>query len=170
MGERIDHIATCKNLRPEEELLPHKEGGSNVDGDESGGTSPSRHGAGAGILVPRSLMAMAAEIGIASGEKGSRIRVSARRFKYMPKGGIGGASGGPGAPPARPGGGGGVPTGPLGPLWPPRPPFGSSVVPDMLIFYIFFLDFSGQFSKRENLKYKNSRKQKLALGCTGLVS
>ena len=51
--------------------------GSIVDGDESGGTSPSRHSGNTGILVPRSLFAMAAEIGIASGEKGSRIRVSA---------------------------------------------------------------------------------------------
>ena len=81
------------------------EGGSNVDGDESGGTSPSRQGAGAGILVPRSLIAMAAEIGIASREKGSGIRVSATRFKYMPKGVARGAKGGPGAPPARLGGG-----------------------------------------------------------------
>ena len=53
------------------------EGGSNVDGDESGGTSPSQQGAGTGILVPRSLLAMAVEIGIASGEKGSVFRVSA---------------------------------------------------------------------------------------------
>ena len=75
------------------------EGGSNVDGDESGGTSPSRQGAGTGILVPRSLMAMAAEIGIASGEKGSGIRVSATRCTYMLKGGIRGGQGGPGAPP-----------------------------------------------------------------------
>ena len=81
------------------------EGGSNVDGDESGGTSPSRQGAGTGILVPRSLMAMAAEIGIASGEKGSGIRVSSTGVKYMPKGRISGGLGGPGAPPARPGGG-----------------------------------------------------------------
>ena len=81
------------------------EGGSNVDGDESGGTSPSRQDAGTGILVPRNLVAMAAEIGIASGEKGSGIRVSATRCKYMPKGGISGGLGGPGAPPARPGGG-----------------------------------------------------------------
>ena len=51
------------------------EGGSNVDGGESAGTSPSRQGAGAGVLVPLSLLAMAAEIGIASGEKGSRFRV-----------------------------------------------------------------------------------------------
>ena len=81
------------------------EGGSNVDGDESGGTSPSRQGAGTGILVPRSLMAMAAEIGIASGEKGSGIRVSSTVVKYMPKGVASRDLGGPGAPPARPGGG-----------------------------------------------------------------
>ena len=79
------------------------EGGSNVDGDESGGTSPSRQGAGTGILVPRSLMAMAAEIGIASGEKGSGIRVSATGVKYMPKGVARGAKGGPGGLARRPG-------------------------------------------------------------------
>ena len=79
------------------------EGGSNVDGDESGGTSPSRQGAGAGILVPRSLMAMAAEIGIASGEKGYVIRVSATGGKYMAKGVTRGGEGAPGAPLARPG-------------------------------------------------------------------
>ena len=100
------------------------EGGSNVDGDESGGTSPSRQGAGAGILVPRSLMAMAAEIGIASGEKGSGVRVSSTDVKYMPKGVARGATGGPGAPPARPRGGrlGRPPGAPLAPppalLWP----------------------------------------------------
>ena len=63
------------------------EGGSNIDGDESGGTSPSRQGAGTGILVPRSLLAMAAEIGIASGEKGSGIRVSSVGVKIGAKGG-----------------------------------------------------------------------------------
>src|SRR4051812_18711131 len=62
------------------------EGGSNVDGDESGGTSPSRQGAGTGILSPRNLMAMAAKIGIASGEKGSGIRVSFAGVKIGPKG------------------------------------------------------------------------------------
>src|SRR3954462_1610697 len=75
------------------------EGGSNVDGDESGGTSPSRQGAGTGILVPRSLMAMAAEIGIASGEKGSRIRVSGTHVKYRPEGVTRGGEGCPSAPP-----------------------------------------------------------------------
>ena len=84
--ERINDIATVEDLGPEEELLPLHDGGSNIDGDESGGTSPSRQGAGAGILVPRSLMEMAAEIGIASGEKGSGIRVSSTDLKYMPKG------------------------------------------------------------------------------------
>src|SRR3954462_5940146 len=103
------------------------EGGSNVDGDESGGTSPSRQGAGTGILVPRSLMAMAAEIGIASGEKGSGIRVSSMDVKYMPKGVTRGGQGGPGAPPPRRGlGGGAARAGRLEPLWAPSgPPSGS---------------------------------------------
>ena len=57
------------------------EGGSNVNGDESGGTSPSRQGAGTGILVPQNLMEMAAEIGIASGKKGFGIRVSSAGVK-----------------------------------------------------------------------------------------
>src|SRR3954470_6530922 len=69
------------------------EEGSNDDGDESGGTSPSRQGAGTGILSPRYLMAMAAEIGIASGEKGSRIRVSSAGVKIGPKGAPGGPQG-----------------------------------------------------------------------------
>ena len=63
------------------------EGGSNVDGDESGGTSPSRQGEGTGILVPRILLAMAAEIGIASGEKRSVLRVFASGVKIGAKGG-----------------------------------------------------------------------------------
>ena len=62
------------------------EGGSNVDGDESGGTSPSRQGTNTGILVPRSLLVMAAEIGIASGEKGSAFRVSSTGVKIGAKG------------------------------------------------------------------------------------
>ena len=61
------------------------EKGSNVDGDESGGTSPSRQGAGTGILSLRNLMAMAAEIGIVSGEKGFGIRVSSAGVKIGAK-------------------------------------------------------------------------------------
>ena len=78
------------------------EEGSNVDGDESGGTSPSRQGAGTVILSPGNLMAMAAEIGIASREKGSEIRVSSAGVKIGPKGGTRGATGQPGGCPARP--------------------------------------------------------------------
>src|SRR4051812_40530408 len=62
------------------------EGGSNIDGDESGGTSPSRQGAGTGILVTRSLLAMAAEIGIASGKRSYGIRVPSVGVKIGPKG------------------------------------------------------------------------------------
>src|SRR3954466_9660591 len=62
------------------------EGGSNVDGDEFGGTSPSRQGAGTGILVPRSLLAMAAEIGIASGKSTSILWVSTTGDKYRRRG------------------------------------------------------------------------------------
>src|SRR4051812_38996487 len=62
------------------------EGGSNVDGDESGGTSPSRQGADTGILVPRSFSVMAAEIGIASGKSTSILEVSTPRGKYRRRG------------------------------------------------------------------------------------
>src|SRR4051812_36020960 len=121
------------------------EGGSNVDGDESGGTSPSRQGADTGILVPRSLMAMAAEIGIASGEKGSRIRVSETGLKYRPEGVTRGDLGGPGAPPARHGGGP-CHQGAWSPGGPPpallRVP-GSFRNADFL--YIFVRNFSGSF-------------------------
>ena len=78
------------------------EGGSNVDGDESGGTSPSQQGAGTAILSPRNLMAMAAKIGTASLEKGSRFRVSSAGVKIGPKGGTRGATGQLGGCPARP--------------------------------------------------------------------
>ena len=113
------------------------EGGSNVDGDESGDTSPSRQGADVGILVPRSLMAMAAEIGIASGEKGSGIRVSLTGVKYMPKGGSSGGLGGPGAP-RRVQEGGRVRRPPGALVAPLRPYFGRMEASGTLIFlYIF---------------------------------
>src|SRR6187200_146959 len=112
------------------------EGGSNVDGDESGGTSPSRKGAGTGILVPRSLMAMAAEIRIASGEKGSGIRVSSTGVKYMPKGVAMGAKGAQ-APPRRGLEGGRVARAPGALVAPLRPYFGRMEASGSLIFYIF---------------------------------
>ena len=63
------------------------EKGSNGDGDESGGTSPSRQGAGTGILSPRNLFSMAAEIGNASGKSTSILGVSSSRVKIGAKGG-----------------------------------------------------------------------------------
>ena len=78
------------------------EGGSNVDGDESGGTSPSWQDAGTGILLPQNLVAMAAEIGIASGEKGSVLEGFGTRGIYMRRGVTRGGAGAPGAPLARP--------------------------------------------------------------------
>src|SRR3954464_1942460 len=78
------------------------EEGSNGDGDESGGTSLSRQGASTGIISPRNMMAMAAEIGIASGEKGSGIRVFSAGVKIGPKGGTGGPTSHPGGQVARP--------------------------------------------------------------------
>src|SRR3954470_22334667 len=78
------------------------EEGSNVDGDESGGTSPSRQGADTRILSSRNLMAMVVEIGIASGEKGYGIRISSAGVKIGPKGGTRGAIGQPGGQVARP--------------------------------------------------------------------
>src|SRR3954470_15739516 len=78
------------------------EGGSNVDGDESRGTSPSRQGAGTRILVPRSLLAMAAEIGIASGKSTSILGISSAGAKYRPKEGARGGTGQPGGQVARP--------------------------------------------------------------------
>src|ERR1043165_9908255 len=72
------------------------EEGSNGDGDESGGTSLSRQGAGTGILSPRSLFSMAAEIGIASGEKRSCLGVSTPRGLYRRRGASRGHPGQPG--------------------------------------------------------------------------
>ena len=78
------------------------EEGSNGDGDESGGTSPSRQGAGTGIMSPRSLMAMAAEIGIVSAEKESRLGISTPEGLYRRRGASGGHPGQPGGCLARP--------------------------------------------------------------------
>src|ERR1041384_7894052 len=78
------------------------EEGSNGDGDESGGTSPSQQGAGTGILSPRSLFSMAAKIGIVSGEKESSFKVSTPEGLYRRRGASGGHPGQPGGCLARP--------------------------------------------------------------------
>ena len=46
MGEREDHIATVETSAPRRNYSRFMEKGSNGDGDESGGNSPSRQGAG----------------------------------------------------------------------------------------------------------------------------
>src|ERR1041385_8045626 len=61
-----------------------------------------------------------------------------------------------------------------------RDPFGVPVVAPLpplvfpeasvsLIFYLIFPDFLEHFQWPKNLKYKNSRKQQLAAGCTELI-
>ena len=44
------------------ELLTEHDGGGGVDGEGSGGQSPSRQGAGTGPSDPRNLVSMAAEL------------------------------------------------------------------------------------------------------------
>ena len=101
-------------------------------------------------------------------KKGSLSRVSVTGAKYRRKGAARGAPGVQ-APPGR------IPTlgcatrapgALLGPIWPPFDVFGSFWCAD---FYIIFWEFIGHFKYRENLKYKNSRKQELALGCSELI-
>src|SRR3954470_3212477 len=63
-----------------------------------------------------------------------------------------------------------MPPGGLEPWWVPSFPL--LVIPEgssALIFYIIFPEFLEHFKYRENLKYKNSRKQELALRCTELI-
>ena len=63
-----------------------------------------------------------------------------------------------------------MPPGHLGPWWVPSFPL--LVIPEASwtqIFYIIFPEFLGHFKYWENLKYKNNRKQELALGCTELI-
>ena len=69
MGERINHIATIQDLSPEEELLPHHGGEEATSMEMDPGVTP-RPGRvpEQELLVPRSLLEMAAEIGIASGK------------------------------------------------------------------------------------------------------
>ena len=150
-------------------LLTTHPGGVHGGGEAPGGDPPLRQGAGKSSPG-------APDLGSGGGggtEMRSRKRVPVSRVSghdiNICQRGASEEPRGAQAPPRR-GPGGGAPPGRLEPWWPPRLYFGRKVGFGTLIFYIIFLDFSGQFSKRENLKYKNSRKQKLALGCTGLVS
>ena len=102
------------------------------------------------------------------GKKGSGAEGFRTGGKYRRKGAARGALGAQvpqgAAPPLA------APPGRLGPWWSPS---GSLLTfPEafrVLIFYIIFREFIGHFKYRENLKYKNSRKQELVLGCTELI-
>ena len=59
----MNHIATCRSQSPRENyslliigVSNGDEDGGGVDGDPSGGTSPSRQGAGTETSVPRNLV------------------------------------------------------------------------------------------------------------------
>ena len=75
---------------------------SGVDGDGSGGTSPSRQGAGTETSVPRNLSAMAAALVFLS-NMASCFRVYASGAIYRRRGGVGGGSWAPHHVAARPG-------------------------------------------------------------------
>src|SRR3954469_8991803 len=102
------------------------------------------------------------------GKGTSILGVSSARAKYRRRGAPRGSTRDPGWSLARPPRV--APPGRLGPWWVPSFPL--LVIPEAswtLIFYIIFPEFLGHFKYRENLKYKNSRKQELTLGCTELI-
>src|SRR4051812_20538193 len=145
------------------------EGGSNVDGDESGGTSPSRQGADTGILVPRSLLAMAAENGIASGKSTSILGISSAGAKYRPKEGArGGGTTAPEGSMARPRGTrAGHPSGPLVVALLPCLGYSGSFR-DADFLYNFFGIF-GALLIAGKPEIQKRQKQELALRCTELI-
>src|SRR3954471_16057994 len=101
------------------------------------------------------------------GKRTSILGLSSARAKYRRRGAPRGPPGiqeGPWHAPRA------APPGRLEPWW--FPSFPLLVIPEAswtLIFYIIFPEFLGHFKYRENLKYKDSRKQEVALGCTELI-
>ena len=86
MGERINHIATGRNLSPKEELLPHhhEEEATSMEVNPGALPRPGRVPEQE-LLVPRSLLAMVAEIGIAFEKRGSGFRVFTPGVKIRAK-------------------------------------------------------------------------------------
>ena len=78
------------------------EDGGGVDGDGSGGNSPSRQGAGTETSVPRNLSSMAAELGVVFCEILRGVRVFSAGAIYGPKGSVRGCTRQPHHPSARP--------------------------------------------------------------------
>src|SRR4051812_5237031 len=90
--EREDHIATGRNLSPEEELLPLHGGGKQRRWRWIRGHLPVPAGYRRmnSVPPPPNCFSLEGEIGIASGEKRSGIRVSSAGVKIGAKGGTGG--------------------------------------------------------------------------------
>jgi hypothetical protein len=130
-----------------------------TDEDGSGGTSPSRQGAGTETSVPRNLSSMAAELRNCFGKNADCFRVFRREALYRRRGvvrsGTGGASPQVGAAKAW-----AVPPGGEGALWPLS---GSRLVlvlrPGKIGVLVFVLSNSENISCVAFLKHKNSRKQ-----------
>src|SRR4051812_15419755 len=112
---------------------------------------------------------MAAEIRNAFGKSTSILGISSAGAKYRPKEGARGAPGSQDAPRhgPTPRHATRAPRALVGPLLPYLGYFGRFFCAD---FYIIFSGFIGHFKYRENLKYKNSRKEELAMGCTELIA
>jgi hypothetical protein len=66
-----------------------------TDGDGSGGTSPSRQGAGIETFVPRNSSVAAAELRNCSGKNANCFRVFRREALYRRRGGVRGLLGPP---------------------------------------------------------------------------
>jgi hypothetical protein len=139
------------------------EDGSGVDGDGDGseGNSPSRQGAGIETSVPRNWSSMATALRIFLWMDVNSFRVFASEGIYRQKGDVRGHLGGPHQGLARPGG---------------MPPYGVPASWPSSVSALDFVFVSGKIgvlafvsSNFENLscitflKYKNSRKQELAL-------
>ena len=75
MGERDNHIATCIRLSHGVGLLPPHRGSNGVDGDGSGGRSPSRQCAGTGPFEPPKLVGDGGGALYRIWENPSRVRV-----------------------------------------------------------------------------------------------
>ena len=71
------------------------EDGGGVDGDGSGGQSPSQQGARIGTSDPRNLSSVAAELRNCSWIDDRVFRVFASEARYRRKGKVGGRPGGP---------------------------------------------------------------------------
>src|SRR4051812_37451394 len=102
------------------------------------------------------------------GKRASILGVSSARAKYRRRGAPRGSTRDPEGSLARlPLA---MPPGRLGPWWwPSGPTWAFREASGALIFYLIFLECFGYFKYRKNLKYKNSRKQELATGCTELI-